>query len=647
MKKSNIVTIAIAAACTAVLALATAPAGLAAAYAVLGVGEFDAGMAVEVLAGDDVAAAWAACMGEASAQEGFLPCMAAWTLACALVVALAFLRVVARNPRRDVAGGVLGDAAIIDSPRERSRRNVCWDGRGEAPGASLVFGYEDGKMIGDPDYSHGWVDAKSGAGKSRTLGYPCLYWNVRAGATGVYTARKLTEYKLTAEALESDGVRALLLDLEKPKRGVRLNLMDAVNERVDRGDVAAAQRAARQLAADFVKSDEKNPYFSNAARALLAAAVLTVSMECPERDARNLVSVADTLRVGLTGEGKDPASPLKGYVRSLGQDHPAYKAAAEFLQDNGTTAGRNVVSTLMTAITVLGDEGIEWMLSGSDVTLRQLAEEQYVLMPHCLGEDDPYNVVLSAMYNQLWATLQEVAAEHGERLPRPFVILGDEWGNLPRVECLGEMVSLGRSMDLHVFVFVQNMSQLEKYNDPGDNGAGMDKLLGSMNLQVAMSVMKARPDGEYFSSLCGKRTVRARTQGTSVQGAGLGSRGGSSDSLAEQAVDLLPPSSFKDRVPLRDGIVVVKGGENGAPGREGVFNVPIADATRIKSVREYFGLGTKEEDRAKCERMEAALERRAEAADARIPRWTPDFDAAKGDGAAASEIEDDEWRQWD
>ena len=39
MKKSNIVTIAIAAACTAVLALATAPAGLAAAYAVLGVGE--------------------------------------------------------------------------------------------------------------------------------------------------------------------------------------------------------------------------------------------------------------------------------------------------------------------------------------------------------------------------------------------------------------------------------------------------------------------------------------------------------------------------------------------------------------------------------------------------------------------------------
>ena len=98
MKKSGIATVAIAAACTAVLTLATAPAGLAVASAALGLGRFDAGMAVGILASDNVAAAWAGCMGAASAQEGFLHC----------AVALAFLRVAARNPRRDVAGGVLG-----------------------------------------------------------------------------------------------------------------------------------------------------------------------------------------------------------------------------------------------------------------------------------------------------------------------------------------------------------------------------------------------------------------------------------------------------------------------------------------------------------------------------------------------------------
>ena len=603
--------------------------------------------AQKMLAGGDPLGTWAAFMAHASAQHGFAASMAAWLLAFCGGVALACAYHALKSPKREVEGGVLGDAVLIDSAQERRARNVCWDGAGPALGPSLVFGFENGRMIGDPDFAHGWVDAKSGAAKSRSIGYPSLYWNVKAGATVVYTARKLTEYKLTAEALAAHGVPAYLLDLERPKRGVRINLMDAVNACVDSGDTAAAQRSARQIAAAFVKHDAKNPYFSNAARALLTAAELIVSMECPEGAARNMVSVADTVRIGMTGEGKDPGAPLKDYIRSLGPDHPAYKAAAEFLQDNGTTAGRNVASTLMTGITVLGDEGMEWMLSGSDITLRQLAEKTCVLMPHCLGEDDPYNAVLAAMYDQLWTTLQQVAGEHGDRLPHPFVILGDERGNLPRVGCLGEMVSLGRSMDLHVFVFVQNMTQLEKYNDPGDNGAGVDKLLGSMNLQIAMSVMKAKPDGEYFSELCGKRTVRARTQGTSVQGYGAEARGGSSDSLAEHAVDLLAPSSFKDRVPLRDGIVVVKGGENGAPGHEGVFNMPIADATKIGAVRDYFGLGTREEDAAKSERMQRLLNEQADAADPFVPRWHPDFAVTESAATVASDIAGDELSAWD
>lgn len=648
MDKKRVLAIVSATAAIVLGALASAPLGLPLVSYLFFHAKPDFSALWAMLSGENPISIWTAFMVDSISSRCFAPCMLAWIAfwVAAVLLLSAYSRI--SDPKREVEGGILGDATLLDSPSERRKRNICWDGTGDAPGASLVFGFEHGKMIGDPDFAHGWINAKSGSGKSRSLGYASLYWNVMAGATVIYTARKLTEYKLTAEALEAHGVPIYLLDLEKPRRGIRLNLMDALNANVDAGDTAAAQRSARQLAADFIKHDSKNPYFSNAAKALLAAAALAVSMECPDPAARNLVSVADFIRTGMTaGTDKDPASPLKDFIRSLGPNHPAYKAAADFLQDNGSTAGRNVASTLMTGITVIGDEDIEWMLSGSDLTLRQLAEEPCVLMPHCLGEDDPYNVVLSAMYNQLWTTLQQVAGEHGDKLPHPFVILGDEWGNLPRVSCLGEMVSLGRSMDLHVFVFVQNMTQLEKYNDAGDNGAGVDKLLGSMNLQIAMSVMKARPDGEYFSSLCGKHTVRTRTQGTSRQGIGVETRSGSTDSLAEHAVDLLAPSSFKDRVPLRDGIIVVKGGENGAPGHEGVFRMPIADATKIKAVREFFGLGTREEDRAKSERMERVLDERAASADPSIPRWCPNFEETKSAATVASEIEDDEWGQWD
>lgn len=564
-----------------------------------------------------------------------------------ILCAIAALRHRMAHPSRSVAHGVLGDARLIDTRKERMHRNVYWDGTGKAPGPSLVFGYEAGCLVGDPAFAHGFVDAKSGSGKSRFIGYPSLYWNAVAGASIVYTARKLTEYLLTARAMEGAGYKAFLIDLEQPKRGHRFNLLDAVNACADAGDVAAAQRAARKIANDFIAHDTHNPYFSDAARAMLSAAVLMVALSdeaAPEE--RNMVSVARVIRVGMTGDGKDPGAPLKDRIRGYGHDHPVYKTAAEFLQDKGSTAAQNVASTLMTGITVLADEGIEWMLSGSDFTLRELLEGRCVLYPHVMGEDDPYNTVLAALYNQLWAAAQEMSEEHGGKLPHPFVILGDEWGNIPRVSCLGEMVSLGRSMDFHVFLFVQNISQLNKYNDPGDNGAGMDKLLGSMNLQIAMSVMKARPDGEYFSELCGKRTVLARTDSRNRTG-GFGGTASAGNSMAEHQVELIPAYSFKDRVPSRDGIIVVKGGENEAPGNEGVFEMPVADVTAMEPVAAFFGMGTKDEDRRRCEAATEQLARRAAEADPAIPTWCPNFAETESEQTRAADIEEDEFSAWD
>lgn len=566
---------------------------------------------------------------------------------CAITItAIIWYLLHSSKQERTVNDGVLGAAKLLYTAKDIKKRNVLWDGKGTPPGPSLVYGCVHGKMVGDPSFERGWVCAKSGCGKSRSIGYPSLFWNIKSGASIIYTARKLTDYKLTAKAIENYGVKTFLLDLERPKRGSRINLMDTINSYIEGGDTASAQRAARQLAADFIKHDSKNPYFSNAARALLTAVILIVAIYAPKPEEKNLASVAKIVRSGMTGTGKDPSAPLKDFIRSLGADSAPYKASAEFLQDNGTTAGRNVASTLMTGITILSDEGIEWMLSGSDFTLRQLFEEQCALFPHCLGEDDPYNAILSAMYNQLWTTAQEVANEHGERLPHPFVILGDEWGNLPRVSSLGEWICLGRSMGYYTFLLTQNKGQLNKYNDDGDNGAGVDKLLGSMNLQIAMSVMKTEPDGKYFSDLAGKKTVLVRGDSQN-QAIGSFSKTSQGQSLTEQQIDLLPAYTFKDRVPLRDGIIAIKGGENTAPGNEGVFEIPIVDATKIKPVKEFFGLGSKKEDRERCSNIEQELRTHEKEVDSKIPLWCPNFSATETEQTHSNDIEYDEGLEWD
>ena len=352
------------------------------------------------------------------------------------------------------------------------------------------------------------------------------------------------------------------------------------------------------------------------------------------------------MREGLTGCGKDPAAPLKDFIRHFGTSHPAYKAAVSFLQDSDSVAAKNVNSTLMDAIKVLSDEGVEWMLSASDFTFRDLLEKQCVVYPHCLGEHDPYNVILASFYNQLWMKMQEVASENGERLPHPFVILGDEWGNLPKVSCLGEMVSLGRSMDLHVFVFVQNLTQLNKYNTLVGDNSGVDKLLASMNIQIAMGVIKPEPDGEYFCKLAGKKTVLSRNKSRNRFG-NLFGRDNVGESLNEHQVDLLPAYGFKDKVAITSGIIVIKGGENSAPTHHGVFRIPVQDATKIPAVQQFFNLGNKENDKTVCEREEVRLDKRASKFKGHIESWCPDFSKYETKETQEQSIKQDEAAAWD
>ena len=61
-----------------------------------------------------------------------------------------------------------------------------------------------------------------------------------------------------------------------------------------------------------------------------------------------------------------------------------------------------------------------------------------------MDEGSPYNAIAAVLFEQLYAAVYSIADAAGGKLPRPVSILGDEWGNLPKVECLPSLLSLGR-----------------------------------------------------------------------------------------------------------------------------------------------------------------------------------------------------------
>ena len=480
-----------------------------------------------------------------------------------------------------------------------------------------------------------------------------------AAGWNVVSTGKPEVLELTADKAQELGYETVVFDLTGYPGASRYNPIALVADAAEAGDTDLAVRTARQVAVDLIPiGGEKNTYFPKAARNMLAACILVVCTADIPRRQKNLASVAALVERGTAGDDpKDPSAPLKDYIRNLGPSHPAFSPASDLLGDGGaTTAGKNVISTLKEALSIFSDGALRAVTSESTVSIRDLIERKTAIYIEMLDEGDPYGVVYTCFLNQWWQVAQQVCKEGGGRVPHETALVLDEIGNLNvKVACLPAIATLGRSMRIHEYLFVQNLKQLNAYNEPGDGGAGRDKLVGSIGTKVALSLSEPE-DFKFFTALAGKRTVRS--MGTSSQkGQGRASVG---TSYNEAAVPLINEWEWQQRIPIRDGLIAIKGGENSKPGREGVFEFPLDYANRTPA-GPFFGLGDEEAERRKRSAHYALARATAEGDAYEVPDpWCPDFDSgdeADGDDETAPDdvfkadednaTFEDEWAAWD
>ncbi len=560
---------------------------------------------------------------------------------------------------REVDRGIYGDARVIRGAAELNRRNDSWDGTGMPERAGLVLGADVRGYWFDSSVPHALTCGKTGSGKTQLQVLETMHLAMAAGWNVVSTG-KPEVLELTADKARELGYETVVLDLTGYPGASRYNPIGLVADAVEAGDTDAAVRTARQVAVDLIPlGGEKNTYFPKAARNMLAACILVVCTADIPRNQKNLASVAALVDRGTAGDDpKDPSAPLKDYIRGLGPTHPAFSPASDLLGDGGaTTAGKNVVSTLKEALGIFSDGALRAVTSESAVSIRDLIDKKTVLYIEMLDEGDPYGVVYTCFLNQWWQVAQQVCKENGGCMPHETALVLDEIGNLNvKVACLPAIATLGRSMKIHEYLFVQNLKQLNAYNEPGDGGAGRDKLIGSIGTKVALSLSEPE-DFKFFTALAGKRTVRS--MGTSSQqGSGRSSSG---TSYSETAVPLINEWEWQQRIPIRDGLIAIKGGENSKPGREGVFEFPLDYANRTPA-GPFFGLGDEEAERQKRSAYYARAKAAAGADAYEVPEpWCPDFDAE--DEAAGDDDEtapddvfkadeenatfEDEWAAWD
>lgn len=558
-----------------------------------------------------VAGGWIGGVADAVRDEPAL------VLACVafsvLLFAVAMVRRVALNPERELAGGVFGSQTSIKSHREIVRRCRTW--KGEASGdAGVVVGYCRGRCVLS-DAVHTVVCAPSGSYKTRASVLPsvaCVSLAQRANL--VITDPSLELWCHSRPMLERRGFDTMLIDLENPYRGSRVNFLMPLVKLHEMGlDYLVEERAMEIGAMLFPETGGERDDFAQPAAGLVAAVsyLIAVSDEVP-RESKNLYSVIRTILEGTTMDG---SGCLKEWLRGFGADSPAVGMAAAGLAATDRYEA-SILGTLHTGLRPFNTTAMRYLVSGDDVDFEAMLTRPSALFLHTLNPGMPGNRLASLVFAQLWAATVRNGQRRGSNRPTWYLL--DEAHSVPPFG-LPTILEQSRKYDCHFAIYLQSFSGLDPYKTAKEDGK--DAILANCDCK-ALFRAGSEQDALYFERLSGKATYLARNTGESRN-----SRDSSSSTgFSERDRPVWLAGDIMQRDPMRDGILLFQNATN-RPKSMGKFEVPIEEITKVPFLVEQFGtIGSRRYEEsvisAEIDRLDGiAAERAAEPCEA----WIPDF----------------------
>lgn len=378
------------------------------------------------------------------------------------------------------------------------------------------------------------------------------------GTTG--SGKTLLLTRLMGEALADAGgnadTRALVYDAKSDamatiaRLGLRLPVVSLhpFDRRCAQWDMAAdvtAPAAALQAAAIFIPEEEgsANRYFSDAARDLLAGAMLSLTAS----------GVRWTLRdVLLTMRSRERlAEVLAGTAEG--------RAIFE-LHSGEPRAFQNVLSTARTRLAPLEPVAACWSHASGRVSLREWIEGECILI---LGTDDGSRAAMDALNRAMFQRAVELCLRQADSTTRRTWFFLDEVRELGKLEGLGRLLNKGRSRGASVALGFQDTHGLEAvYGRPIAR-----ELIGQCSNKAILRLESAET-ARWAAGELGQVEERRWLRNESRRGM-LGRIAGRGASEQRTIVDVVLPSEFLSLPPT-----------SAANGLTGYFTSPHTGALR-------------------------------------------------------------------
>lgn len=422
----------------------------------------------------------------------------------------------------------------------------------EVTGALIKAKEEDGHLkVTFSKPAHTLVIGTTGSGKTATFVNPSIQIlsELKNHPSMLISDPKGELYQSNAKALRNKGYEVKVLDLRNPYNSVRWNPLERPyllhqramglekeiapdeeqgcyffegNQYWSKEEVDCAIQVRRQQLNDQIYEDlndicavlcpvtnKEEPMWESGAQHLILAIALAMLEDSDDpklgmtKEKYNFYSI---MKVATSTE--DECKELIDYFHNRSPLSKASSLSKQVMDSSDKTRGSYLSSTF-DKISMFSDLSLCALTSSNEIEFGSMGEKPIALFLQIPDEKETRHTLASMVILQAYKELVNKANSYPSlSLPRPVYFLLDEFGNLPKIHKLEQMVTVGRSRNIWLDLVIQSYSQLSKVYDE----KSADIIKSNCNIQVWIGSTDLK-SAEEFSKRCGNYSIVQRSVG--------------------------------------------------------------------------------------------------------------------------------------
>ena len=409
--------------------------------------------------------------------------------------------------------------------------------------------------------AHTMIIGTTGSGKTTTFINPTIQIlsNTQNKPSMLISDPKGELYSLHAKSLIKRGYDVKVLDLRNPYCSIRWNPLERpfemyqkmlslddcvkVNEEegyyifedkiyYDEEEKNAAVQVRKQEIFDEVYEDlndvcsvlcpvtnKSEPIWESGAKNFILAICLAM-LEDSENPALGMTKEKFNFYniMKIATNTQEDCEDLIDYFKNRSPIAKSVSLSKQVLDASDKTRG-SYLSTIFDKLSIFSDMSICSLTSANEIDFGDVATKPTALFLQIPDEKETRHTLAAMVILQAYKGLVAKANTYPDlSLPRSVYFLLDEFGNLPKIHKLEQMITVGRSRKIWLSLVVQSYAQLAKVYDEKT----ADIIKSNCNIQIFIGTTDLKTI-EEFSKKCGNFSIIQRNVSFSSSNDGVGS----------------------------------------------------------------------------------------------------------------------------